>query len=126
MIKKVLFLLLACVLSNKVCYATTADSLSCYDNYQVYETTAYCACRECSGCWGNQTSTGRTCIAGRTVAVDPQVIPYGSKVTIDGHTYIAEDCGSGVKGYHIDIYFDNHEEATQYGRQQHIAIVEEP
>lgn len=101
--------------------ATSED----YKGYQTYKLTAYCPCHDCSGNWGTQTSTGKTAKAGRTVAVDPNIIPYGSKVTINGHTYIAEDCGDAVKGYHIDIFFDTHEQVKQFGKQEEIAIIEE-
>lgn len=79
--------------------------------------TAYCPCYECSGGWGNSTSTGAVATQGRTIAVDPTVIPYGTKVVIDGHTYIAEDCGGAIKGNKIDLYFDNHQDACNWGRQ---------
>ena len=45
-------------------------------------------------------------IAGHTIAIDPSIIPYGTVVIIDGKEYTAEDCGSAVKGYVIDIYSD--------------------
>lgn len=79
--------------------------------------TAYCPCAECSGGWGSRTSTGKTATAGRTIAVDPSIIPYGTGVIIDGVTYIAEDCGGAIKGNRVDIFFNNHEEATSYGRR---------
>ncbi|MEI3219112.1 MAG: 3D domain-containing protein [Lachnoclostridium sp.] len=41
---------------------------------------------------------------GRTIAVDASVIPYGSVVVINGHAYVAEDCGGAIKGNKIDIY----------------------
>ena len=47
-----------------------------------FKLTAYCPCYECSGHWGTQTSTGTTAIADHTVAVDPKVIPYGTKLFI--------------------------------------------
>lgn len=50
------------------------------------------------------TSTGVIAEEGRTIAVDPTVIPYGTEVMIDGHVYIAEDCGGAVKGNVIDIF----------------------
>ena len=53
---------------------------------------------------------------GRTIAVDPEVIPYGTKVLIDGHTYIAEDTGGAIKGNKIDIFVDSHQEAVNRGR----------
>ncbi len=57
------------------------------------------------------TSTGARAVAGRTVAVDPRVIPYGTHLLINGHEYIAEDCGGLIKNKHIDIYFNTHNEA---------------
>jgi 3D (Asp-Asp-Asp) domain-containing protein len=70
--------------------------------------TAYCPCTECSGKWGTLTKLGTTAKEGRTIAVDPNVIPLGSEVLIEGKIYIAEDIGGVVKGKVIDIYFDEH------------------
>lgn len=81
----------------------------------TYKTTAYCPCRICCSGWGRRTSTGAVPAANHTIAVDPRVIPYGSKVLINGVVYTAEDCGSGVKGKHIDIFFESHKAARQYG-----------
>ena len=83
--------------------------------------TAYCSCYYCSEQWGTKTSTGKRCISGRTIAVDPNIIPYGSIVEIDGHKYVAEDCGGGVNGHHIDIYVDSHAEThlPQYNKKWH-------
>lgn len=61
------------------------------------------------------TSTGTTPTVGRTIAVDPRVIPYGSRVIINGHTYIAEDCGGAIKGNKIDIFVSSESEAYQKG-----------
>lgn len=85
------------------------------DSCIVFKTTAYCPCKECSGGYGNHTATGKIARSNHTIAVDPDVIKYGTKVTIDGITYTAEDCGGAVKGNHIDIYFDNHADVEKYG-----------
>ena len=52
-----------------------------------------------------------------TIAVDPDVIPLGSWVEIDGHTYHAEDVGGAVNGNHIDIYFNSHDAAWDFGHR---------
>lgn len=79
--------------------------------------TAYCPCYECSDGWGNGTATGVTAQPNHTIAVDPDVIPLGAWVEIDGHVFHAEDVGGGVNGNHIDVYFDSHDEAVEFGKQ---------
>lgn len=59
--------------------------------------------------------TGTQATASRTVAVDPRVIPLGSHLLIDGVEYIAEDVGGGVKGKHIDIFYNTHSETRNHG-----------
>lgn len=81
----------------------------------VFRTTAYCPCYRCSEGWGRRTCTGATARANHTIAVDPRVIPYGSKVMIGGVVYTAEDRGGAVKGNHIDIFFDTHAQTHQHG-----------
>lgn len=53
------------------------------------------------------TSTGVIAEEGKTIAVDPTVIPYGSKVLINGNEYVAEDCGGAIKGNKIDIFVES-------------------
>lgn len=84
----------------------------------TFKTTAYCPCYGCSEGWGRNTSTGALATANHTIAVDPRVIPYGSRVMINGVIYTAEDRGGGVKGNHIDIYFNSHNETRQYGMRR--------
>lgn len=81
------------------------------------------------------TSTGTQAEAGRTVAVDPDIIPLGSKLYIyfppdyaylDGY-YYAEDTGSLIQGMKIDIYMGEDEpgekEAAENARQFGIRTV---
>lgn len=83
-----------------------------------FKLTAYCPCSKCNGEWaGGITSTGAMAKANRTIAVDPSVIPYGSKVMINGKIYVAEDCGGAIKGNRIDVYHDTHSEALDFGVQ---------
>lgn len=82
------------------------------------ELTAYCPCAVCCGEWaGGNTASGTVPTAGRTVGVDPDVIPLGATVYIDGRAYTAEDTGA-FKGNIVDIYMDDHEEALRFGRRE--------
>ena len=55
---------------------------------------------------------------GRTIAVDPSVIPLGSRVFIEGYgVFIAEDTGGAIKGNKIDIAVSTHERANELGVQ---------
>jgi 3D (Asp-Asp-Asp) domain-containing protein len=83
--------------------------------YTIFRASAYCPCEQCCGKSDGITATGVKATAGRTIAVDPNYIPYGTKIIINGNTYVAEDCGGNIKGNRIDIYFDSHEEALNFG-----------
>lgn len=81
-----------------------------------FRLTAYCNCSTCCGVWaGGATASGKMPREGRTIAVDTSVIPLGATVEINGHTYIAEDTGSAIKGNRIDVYFDSHQTASDFG-----------
>lgn len=86
----------------------------------VCEITAYC-CENyphiCNNGSSLSTATGSVPTVGRTVAVDPTVIPYGSEVIINGHSYVAEDTGGAIKGNRVDILLATHQEAINYGVQ---------
>lgn len=80
--------------------------------------TAYCACTQCCGAGATgTTASGTTVTANRTIAVDTNVIPFGTEVIINGNTYIAEDTGGAINGNRIDIYFDSHQDALNFGVQ---------
>jgi len=64
------------------------------------------------------TATG-TKVRKGVIAVDPKIIPLGSRVYIEGYgEAVAEDMGSGIKGYVIDVAFDTHREALMFGRRE--------
>lgn len=84
----------------------------------TFKLTAYCPCPQCCGEWADGiTYTMTEATAGRTVAVDPKVIPLGSTVYINGTPYVAEDIGGAIKGNRIDVYFPDHQTALQFGVQ---------
>ena len=80
-----------------------------------FKITYYCACEICCDVETGITATGAPVVQGETIAVDPRVIPYGTKVIINGHVFTAEDCGGAIKGNRIDIYVDDHATAQALG-----------
>lgn len=86
-----------------------------------FKITHYCPCSKCCGKWADGiTSTGTTATEGRTIAVDPSVIPYGTEVVIryengTESVYIAEDCGGSIKKNRIDVFMNSHEAALVEG-----------
>lgn len=80
--------------------------------------TAYCSCPKCCEYYSDgYTATMTVATPGRTIAVDPDVIPYGSVVEINGSLFVAEDCGEAIKGNHIDVLCASHELAQTFGVQ---------
>ena len=83
-----------------------------------FRITRYCTCEICNGQWtGQPTAMGTELTDGRTIAVDPSVIPLGQKVYIEGiGERVAEDTGSAIVGNRIDLFVDaSHEEIMDMG-----------
>lgn len=79
--------------------------------------TAYAPGPLDNGKWGNLTYVGGIVKHG-VVAVDPRVIPMGTKLWVEGYgEAIAEDQGSAIKGNRIDLAFDDRQQALDYGIQ---------
>lgn len=89
--------------------------------------TAYTA--KCEGCSGI-TYTGINLNEDRhakVIAVDPNVIPLGSKVYVEGYGYaVAGDIGGAIKGNRIDIHLPTTQEALNWGvREVKVTVIEE-
>ncbi|WP_298713678.1 3D domain-containing protein [uncultured Veillonella sp.] len=66
---------------------------------------------------GNYTATGSRLTKG-IVSVDPNLIPLGTKLYVEGYGYaVADDVGGAIKGNRIDLAYDSRAEALQFGRQ---------
>lgn len=102
--------------------------------------TGYCNCEQCCG-WKRswfgfgrpvytygpmkgkpkqvgRTARGTTAKKG-TVAADPTVFPFGTRLAIPGYgTGVVEDVGGAIKGRHVDVWFPTHEEACRWGRRE--------
>ena len=99
------------------------DELRGFDGVVHNCTVTYYCCEKrehvCGGGTG-KTATGTDVTAGRSAAVDPNVIPLGAEIFVDYgdgvlHSYIAEDTGSAVLGGHVDLAVATHEEALKLG-----------
>ena len=92
--------------------------------------TAYCSCEKCCGEWalnrptdenGNEivkTASGAIAKPNHTIAADTSVLPFGTKIRINGVTYEVQDRGGKIKNKRIDVYFSDHESALKFGKQK--------
>ena len=97
--------------------------------------TAYCSCYICCqehslnrpvDKYGNEIvygSIGQVLTPQYSIAVDPRVIPYGTKVYFDRKEHLAQDCGGSIKQNRIDLYFSDHQEARKWGKQYHEVFI---
>lgn len=99
---------------------TASGEVLTYTHTMVVEATAYT--KTDSGC-DDWTATGTLARYG-AIAVDPSVIPYGTRMYIvsrDGQVIYgyatAEDCGGAINGNRVDLYYDTYEECIQFGRR---------
>lgn len=80
--------------------------------------TAYDGCYECNKPYYGQPSYIGLPLARGIVAVDPQVIPMGTRLYVEGYgEAIAADQGNAIKGNRIDLFFDTHQQALDYGKK---------
>lgn len=81
----------------------------------TFKVTGYCKCSSCCGKSNGITASGTVAKAGRTIAADTSKLPFGTKVVIDGNTYTVEDRGGAINGNKIDMFFESHSQALQWG-----------
>ena len=105
------------VIGNGVIYTSEGKQLFYDSTLQVVATAYHNTDPGCT----IYTAIGTLCRVG-AIAVDPKVIPYGTKmfiITNDGkYIYgeaVAEDCGSAIKGNRVDLYFDTTDECWEFG-----------
>lgn len=94
------------------------SSTSEKQSWKTFSATAYTAL--CTGCSGI-TSTGinlNTNPNSKVIAVDPSVIPLGSRVEVKGYgTFLAADTGGAINGNKIDIFMAKRGDAVSFGRR---------
>ena len=78
--------------------------------------TGYCPCVICCGKTNGITASGALATSNHTIAADRRYA-FGTKMVIFGQVYTVEDRGGAINGNHIDIFFNTHEEALQFGKR---------
>jgi len=101
-----------------------------------FRITAYCHCEQCCGDWSKDrptsedgkllvyTASGDLAVEGVTIAADTNILPFGTEVIIDGNKYIVQDRGRVIKNNRIDVYFENHQDALEFGVQYKEVFIE--
>jgi 3D (Asp-Asp-Asp) domain-containing protein len=88
--------------------------------------TAYCPCEKCCEKSDGITATGVKAKANHTIAADPNILPYGTEILCGMGEFVVEDTGGALKGKNqVDFFFDTHEEALKFGRQQFTIWIKE-
>jgi Uncharacterized protein conserved in bacteria len=94
-----------------------------------FRITAYCHCEKYCGDWSKDrptsedgkllvyTASGDLAVEGVTIAADTNILPFGTEIIIDGKKYIVQDRGRVIKNNRIDVYFENHQDALEFGVQ---------
>ena len=121
--------------------------LSCFGNggtsnysraERTMKVTAYCDCKECTG-WkrnwrfrpvfatgphrGERKKVGVTATGTKarhgTIAADTSRYPFGTRMRVPGYGKgTVEDVGSAIKGEHIDVFFNDHNDALRWGSRR--------
>lgn len=89
-----------------------------WESLGEFRVTAYCGGSCCCGVWADEdctTASGAKAVEGVTVAADTSLLPFGTTVRIDGQEYTVQDTGGAIQGKRLDLYFENHEDALQWG-----------
>lgn len=91
----------------------------------TFKLTAYCACEKCCGKSDGITASGVKAVEGVTVAADTKVLPFGTKIYINGiGERIVQDRGGAIMGNNIDVFFESHQTALEFGVQYKEVFVE--
>ena len=104
--------------ANSVTDVFTGESYT-YTKVYDMEATAYTISDDG---WSNKTASGMSTFVGM-VAVDPNIIPLGTKIYVEGYGIaIAGDTGGAIKGNIVDLFFNSASECYQFGRQHGLKV----
>lgn len=87
---------------------------------KLIRVTAYCPCEKCCGEWSDgQTASGYWIQPGDRFVAAPKHIPFGTKLIVPGYNegkpVEVKDRGGAITVERLDVYFDTHQEALNWG-----------
>ena len=94
---------------------------------RIWNVSAYCPCVKCCGEYSKgkhyrQTASGYKIQAGDKLIAAPKSIPFGTWIDVPGYGRAqVKDRGGAIKEGCLDLYFNTHQEALEWGRQ-HISV----
>lgn len=93
--------------------AASYEAVGAWEYVGECTVTAYCPCELCCGQWADGLTAAGLPASPGIIAVDPEIIPLGSTVIVDGQRYLAAD--TGVTGQAVDLCMEEHEAAQAFG-----------
>lgn len=111
---------------DNICYIKTSllsntkveiKSVVNVETLGVYTLTGYCPCAQCCGKTNGITASGAKATSNHTIAA-PSNFKFGTQIEINGIVYTVEDRGGAIKGNRLDVYFDTHQEALNFGKRK--------
>lgn len=89
------------------------------------EVTAYCGCESCCGNHSpGITASGYIICQGDKLIAASTAFPFGTEIYIPGYgRSLVKDRGGSIKGNRLDVYFDSHQEALEWGRRKVLVII---
>lgn len=107
----------------------TKNELPASENLKItgFTLTAYCPNACCNGKWAGKTSSGKDMEYYKKnniniIAVDPKIIPLGTKIRYNNKEYLAADVGTLIKGKKIDVLVPNHKSTIKFGKRYNQTI----
>ena len=87
--------------------------------WRLMRVSAYCPCRACCGRWADGvTASGHPAVEGVSIAADPALFAMGACVWLRGlGRRTVQDTGSAIVGPRLDLFFESHERALEFGVQ---------
>ncbi len=115
--KTLMFVVVLCTISHQIGYYEGRRDNQQKTQAKKYTVTAYCHNECCCGEWADGFFANGEPVGGLAIAA-PKSIPFGNVLFVPGYgTATVKDRGGSIKGNKLDVYFDNHQKALDWGVQ---------